>query len=1060
MLILRPRHTRLGARAFVVFLLLVWTRPSAAQFQTGTLIGGIVDGATKQPIAAAVVTASATDPQVEQFVVTDETGAYRVPNLPPGSYIVRVDAPGYRSVSREDISLNAGSTLRVELQLVLEEHEGDEMTVIGQAPSVDVGSARSGLTIDEEFTSRIAVASPSGKGGGSRSFEQLAELAPTGRGDLYGGSLAGTTSPENVYIIDGMSVSDPGFGYNATPLSIDFVKQTGIITGGYLPEYGRGGGGVLEVVTKSGSNEVHGSVFGNLTPWQASPRYLPPQDSVSTVSRLTSTRDIGFDVGGPIVKDKAWFYFGLDYGIQNYSLTRDLNTFRVDPSTGRYLRDDAGLILSDRIPGTRRVDVAQQNAFQYLGKLTWSPSADDRVELIHRGTPTRSGGDGRYTISYETGVPYTPGLSSSPQLGPYSARGGRTIFDSFGTSLKWTHTTFGKRLTFDTSIGWQYQHSADLAPDGSSIGGGGLSGIHQFVNTRTGPPHSVTDFERIDDPQLCVNPVADGDVRCAVARYYRGGPGGLDEYKYHTYQGRELVTWLASGLGQHVIKAGVDFTYFDLNSASARSAGSIYTENAGGTAVSSSWYGAQRAPDDPYLLDAQRFRVGSLSVGSFLQDSWSIADTVTVNAGLRYDTQTMYAEQGIGLSLPNQWSPRVGAIWDPTQDGRAKLFANYAIYYQSIPLDILTRGGSGEATVQSRRRLANCDPSSASYPQSCDDPQNLVRNPNNNTAGPNDTWYTGIAGRTVVDPDIKPQSSSEFSGGGEIEVIPNGRLGLTYIHRSMNNIIEDMSRDEGVTLFFGNPGEGIARDFPRAVRNYDAGVLHFTKGFSHGWLAQASYTLSHLRGNWDGLFRPQTGQIDPGGNADWDLRSLLVNRTGDLSGDRRHEIKLFGAKDVPLTPEHRLSLGASYFARSGGPTNVLGQHRLYGRGEVFVLPRGDGDRLPWTHSIDLHVAYTFVQAKRQTFAVTLDVFNLFNFQQVVNVNQIYTYRAVEPLTGPNAKSPYVNGDRRNIDPTFLHATDLDSNPKPFSASDRNVAFGSPAAYQTPITVRVGIKSTF
>jgi hypothetical protein len=254
MLILRPRHTRLGARAFVVFLAFVWTRPSAAQFQTGTLIGSIVDGSTKQPIAAAVVTASAIDPQVEQFVVTDESGAYRIPNLPPGSYIVRVDAPGYRSVTREDISMNAGATLRVELQLVLEEHEGDEMTVIGQAPSVDVGSARSGLTIDEEFTSRIAVASPSGKGGGSRSFEQLAELAPTGRGDLYGGSLAGTTSPENVYIIDGMSVSDPGFGYNATPLSIDFVKQTGIITGGYLPEHGRGGG-ALEVVTKSGSNK-------------------------------------------------------------------------------------------------------------------------------------------------------------------------------------------------------------------------------------------------------------------------------------------------------------------------------------------------------------------------------------------------------------------------------------------------------------------------------------------------------------------------------------------------------------------------------------------------------------------------------------------------------------------------------------------------------------------------------------------------------------------------------------------------------------------------------------
>src|SRR5207344_3332748 len=93
-------------------------------------------------------------------------------------------------------------------------------------------------------------------------------------------------------------------------------------------------------------------------------------------------------------------------------------------------------------------------------------------------------------------------------------------------------------------------------------------------------------------------------------------------------------------------------------------------------------------------------------------------------------------------------------------------------------------------------------------------------------------WIYLSTGRLAVDPDLKPESSTEISAGGEYEVIPDGRLGVTYIHRTMNNVIEDMSRDEGTTFFLGDPGSGIAADFPKAERNYDAGILSFTKTFS------------------------------------------------------------------------------------------------------------------------------------------------------------------------------------------------------------------------------------
>ena len=88
-----------------------------------------------------------------------------------------------------------------------------------------------------------------------------------------------------------------------------------------------------------------------------------------------------------------------------------------------------------------------------------------------------------------------------------------------------------------------------------------------------------------------------------------------------------------------------------------------------------------------------------------------------------------------------------------------------------------------------------------------------------------------------------------------------------------------MSRDDGNTYFIGNPGQGFAKDFPKAVRNYDAVTVYFTKTFADLWLAQASYTWSRLYGNYSGLFRPETGQLDPNINSDFDLLSLTTTAT-------------------------------------------------------------------------------------------------------------------------------------------------------------------------------------
>jgi outer membrane receptor protein involved in Fe transport len=1051
-LTLAARRYRLGI-ALLCGCLLVTLAPRAfAQLGTGTITGEVRDASNEKPLAFVVVTATSPALQGEELVTTDASGRFRIPNLPPGEYALRYELAAFRVLTRAGVFLRASVTLRVDGELLPELLQAPPVTVVGEAPTVDVGSARTGVTLNEDFTRRLPLAPPTGKGGAWRSFEALAEVAPTARRDFYGVSIAGTTSPENLYFIDGLSVGDPALGYLGTPLSLEFVKETSVITSGYLPEYGRGAGGVLDVITKSGSNEFHGSVFGNLSPFQASPKFPPPQDAISTTRRLAWVADFGTDLGGPIVRDKLWFYVGVDVARASYSLNRSLNAFRTS-ADGAYVRDADGLLVSDPIPGSAQTYRAEQTSFQYIGKLTYAAGRNDRIELVHSGTPTRSGGHGSYSLDPETGFPYVfaePDVGNI--IGPYGTTAEHQVFDAFDTSVHWTHSSLEKKLTFDTLVGWHYEHRENGAVDGSSLGENGLAGTPLYFYRRTNPePHSITDFEHIGDPSLCDNPVPGGDAKCPVARYVVGGPQLLEDNRYHRLAVREVATYVTEGLGHHVVKAGIDGEYTSFGAKRGYPGGVVYRENSDGSLVSDyRSYGGLTAPDDAYTITELKNQTSTLSVGAFLQDSWAILDKVTLNAGLRYDTELMFADEGLGLALPNQWSPRIGAIFDPTQTGHAKIFANYAIYYQGVPLNIMSRAGSAEPELFARRPSENCAPGVAGYPKSCSDPSALLSE--NGSADPNQHYSYVGTNKLVIDPNLRPPSSSEVSAGAEYELIPHGRVSLTYLRRWTNNVIEDMSRDEGGTFFLGNPGRGIASDFPKAERTYDAGILAFTKTFSDAWLAQASYTLSYLRGNWGGFFQEDNHQLDPGTNSDFDLKELTVNRTGPLPGDHRHEIKLHAARDFALAPEHHVNVGASYRALSGAPTNFLGSHVLYGPDAVFLLPRGSGERLPWQHTVDLHLGYAFVTSKYRTLSVTCDIFNLLNFQAVTQRGETYTERDVNPITGS------AQNGALQIDPSRVKPADGD--PRPFDASDKNRSFGAPLAYQEPLTIRFGMRTTF
>ena len=1072
-------------------VLLVLLGTSALAQGTAVITGKIINTADKQPLQDAVVTATSPSLQGEQTVLTDGSGMYRIPQLPPGNYTIRVEREGFRPYARDNIQLLLDRTIRFNVEL-LPEAFSEEMVVTAAAPTIDVASSSQGLSVDATMLKTLAVSRPGSKGSAARSFESLAEMAPGAQEDAYGVSIGGGTSPENQFVVDGLSVNDPAVGTIGTPLSVEFVKEVNVITGGYMPEYGRSTGGVMNVVTKSGSNEFHGSVFGNVAPGflqTAAPEILQAGSVISAKGTPWNQGDFGFELGGPVLKDKLWFFAGVAPSFTRIQVDRQISVLdictTVDAANGCARigepRKDpvTGFQVATPIEGTRQSRFADDRSFQYIGKLTYLFNPDHNLSLSVYGTPNWSGGQNRYAFSRDGSAEVCAGLSCTAYVqGSYDAIATRRTSGGLDVVAKQSSSFLNKTLLVDATVGWHHQDASTLPSDGSGLLGSGLSATPnvQWRRTRsvtsggttTRDWHNITEYEQLADPSICDSPAGLPAgvyaTRCPVTSYLQGGPGTISISKLDRYQGKVLGTYLLEALGHHVIKAGVDVEGTSFYNNRARTGGAPYRECTNGQCFEArNQYGYLESPDQPVFLASKEGTSTSLTLGGFVQDSWSILDKVTVNAGVRYDAQSIWGLDGKrGLYLPNQWSPRIGVIYDFTQQGRSKLFANYARFYEHIPLDMADLSFPQQQLLSATYNAPRCNPLDAS---------DLVPggdcNANSNrqvVGGPDSSsqfWLAEGGDRVPVDPNIRAQSSDEFVVGGEYEVLL-GRVGLTYTKRYMNDVIEDMSRDEGFTFFLGNPGKGYSTDFPEARRDYDAVNVYYNKVFSNQWMAQVSYTWSHLEGNYSGLFRADTGQLSPNLTRDFDLLSLTINRDGLLPGNRTHSFKAFGAKEFQLGKDTSLDIGGSFRTRSGAPLNYLGFHYRRSGSETFILPRGSAGELPWVHNVDTHVGFNRKLFGNYTLSLTLDVFNVFNFQQVTAMDQTFTFTQVHPIErggSPADVEACREGPEACKVKVYVANTPVENSPT-LTASEINPNFKKPIAYQAPRSIRLGMKLSF
>ena len=340
---------------------------AAAQDTTGTISGRIIDA---QGLIIPGATVTATGSQGAKTTVSDSQGRFTVPFLTPGSYTVHVELSGFNPLDRADVQVRLGQTVEIPVTLQVGTLT-ETVQVRGGPPAVDTTSTTIGASLDSTTLSRLPV---------GRRFSDTLYLAPgVSTGGSVGAanpSIEGSSGLENQYVVDGVNITNGGYGAlgsysivfgslgNGTPY--DFMQEVQVKTGGYEAEFGQATGGVINVVTKSGSNALRGSAFGYARPSQLESDYDRVQSTEGTVNTIASKlSDVGATAGGPVLRDRVFFFGAIDPQWET-------RTFEAPP--GFPLQSLGGVDRDRRITN-------------YAAKGTWQIGSGHRLDASFFGDP-------------------------------------------------------------------------------------------------------------------------------------------------------------------------------------------------------------------------------------------------------------------------------------------------------------------------------------------------------------------------------------------------------------------------------------------------------------------------------------------------------------------------------------------------------------------------------------------------------------------------------------------------------------------------------------------------
>ncbi|HEX4417376.1 MAG TPA: TonB-dependent receptor, partial [Kofleriaceae bacterium] len=621
---------------------------------TGSVRGQVRDLARHEAASGALITATSASLQGDQIAIADAAGTYFLTALPPGYYKLTVSYLS-RTFERDEVLIQVGKQAVVNIAVDSSARTGvpigETINIRGTVPLVDQGSTKIGQSFTGLYTNNIPV---------GRTFGSVIGAAATAQRDFYGTSLSGATSIENTYIVEGINTTDTAHGELSLTLPNEFLAETEVITGGYSAEYGRATGGIVNVVTKQGSNEIHGSVFSYFSPGALSSAAHSIEQqggSVAIQNNLDYSYDLGAELGGAIIPDKLWFHIGFDPSRTRTVWTRDVVQQIDDNQDGVPDFDPVtGLVLHKKVTG-RDIPTAATTYF-FTAKLTGEIDRNNQFQLSAFGNP-RTGTGSIYELPY-----------------PDTWAANDTVFNrsdgAYDATAKYTGK-FGDGATqIDAQAGFHRSYNNMTSP-----GGPGSQPTTDYNYTR-----SLYDFADIEGSGIgaCQDNGPDDKYpkiqNCPVNLYAEQGLGLLEQRTNDRLSAALAVTRRVKVLGYHVLKAGLDIEASSYDTTLSFSGGeelrrSCNTDDTGSCsdapdAAPGPWrvlrYGqvirnltpAELADPSSVPLGpgqqidgcagglaicgpaaARHVNTSDRSIGAFVQDSWQIFPNLTLNLGLR-----------------------------------------------------------------------------------------------------------------------------------------------------------------------------------------------------------------------------------------------------------------------------------------------------------------------------------------------------------------------------------------------------------------------------------------
>ena len=809
----------------VVVLCLGFALPAFAQQQSTS---GAIEGRVLDPSGAAIPGAkvTVTGPRGATEVVTDGNGAFEVRNLDPGNYAVTVEQTGFKRarIDRVEVVIGKANTITANLEV----GEATAEVVITDVAQIDQSSTATGSNLNDQLYENIPV---------QRSVSSLFYLSPSATDSLGGGrdnpSISGGSALDNLYIADGVNITDSAFGgigtftrnYGSlgTGITTAFIKEVQVKSGGFEPQYGQSIGGILNIVTKSGGNEFHGAVYGYARPnFLEAARRQRDEFEVNKVgsapasgSQLAQEQyEAGVDMSGPIIKDKLFFF-----GSFNPSVIRDIvigahrNTFDLETGGGT----DSGIF---KILGQHH---QRYRALNYSAKVDWNINSNHTLTFSTFGDPSKTNKSSFFTLN-------TDNLTNLAQFD----------YGTQNTALRY-NGAFGTNNPATLSVNFSRGHN--------HFNEGGFDNFNALTDrTQSGFPGARGNFVAI-------------------------GYGFFEPTESTTWRLTADFTKQADFLGSHTFGIGYQYQrafysglrdrsgpHFTVPDVAALRA--IAPPGAIGSSLNATFSlfdsaSVQSNPIYPFFfvpgkgfrrvfLRQDRGEFGNTSFdtqsnyhAAYIQDTWRFNKYITAVVGLRWEQEQVLGSplaadevENIIAARPTaniapgfranytftgQFSPRLGVTIDPRGRGNTKIFYNFGRYHEYLPLDAAERSLSVEkdfTNARFRPVSVPCDPSFHLPAGSlC-----AVRN-QFNTVIPDISAASYILGGSfsqndptqVINPGTKLGYLDEHIIGFEQQLPRNFTLSARYMDRRIKRIIEDaaiLSPEEaflvGQTYFLGN----------------------------------------------------------------------------------------------------------------------------------------------------------------------------------------------------------------------------------------------------------------